>query len=107
MRAAFGSFVRHRAAITVFQNERQYLAQFPRFAYLGKTEQTVQRIYTKVLRDGREGGEFRADLDPKLTYRFVRDAIWVSVRWYQPGGRLTTEQLADEYLRLLFDGIAG
>jgi AcrR family transcriptional regulator len=105
VRAAFGSFTRHRAAITVFQNERQYLAQFPRFAYLVKTEQTVQRIYTKVLRDGRESGEFRADLDPKLTYRFVRDAIWVSVRWYRPGGRLTTDQLADEYLRLLFDGL--
>lgn len=106
VRAAFSSFTRHRAAITVFQNERQYLAQFPRFSYLVKTEQTVQRIYTKVLRDGRETGEFRADLDPKLTYRFVRDAIWVSVRWYRPGGRLATDQLADEYLRLLFDGLA-
>jgi AcrR family transcriptional regulator len=107
VRAAFGSFTKHRAAITVFQNERQYLAQFPRFGYLVKTEQTVQRIYTKVLRDGREVGEFRADLDPKLTYRFVRDAIWVSVRWYRPGGRLSTDQLADEYLKLLFDGISG
>jgi hypothetical protein len=27
------------------------------------------------------------------------------VRWYRPGGRLTTDQLADEYLRLLFDGL--
>ena len=106
VRVCCGTLVPHRAAITVFQNERQYLAQFPRFAYLVKTEQTVQRIYTKVLRDGRESGEFRADLDPKLTYRFVLDAIWVSVRWYRPGGRLTTDQLADEYLRLLFDGLA-
>src|SRR6185437_13581696 len=41
VQAAFGSFDRHRAAITVFQNERQYLLQFPRFAYLSKNEQAV------------------------------------------------------------------
>ena len=29
VQAAFGSFDRHRAAITVFQNERQYLLQLP------------------------------------------------------------------------------
>jgi AcrR family transcriptional regulator len=47
VQAAFGSFDRHRAAITVFQNERQYLLQFPRFSYLAKSEQSVGRIWMR------------------------------------------------------------
>ena len=29
---------------------------------------------------------FRADLDVGLTYRFVRDTVWVAASWYRPGG---------------------
>ena len=28
----------------------------------------------------------RADLDVELAYRFIRDTVWVAVRWYRPGG---------------------
>jgi AcrR family transcriptional regulator len=103
--AAFGSFDRHRAAITVFQNERSYLLQFPRFAYLAKNEQAVSRIWMKVIREGVASGDLRDDLDPKLAHRYVRDAIWVAVRWYRPGGRLSSSQLADQYLTLMLDGM--
>jgi len=105
VRAAFGSFDRHRAAITVFQNERQYLLQFPRFAYLAKNEQAVSRIWMKVIREGISSGELRGDLDPKVAHRYIRDAIWVAVRWYRPGGRLSSSQLADQYLTLMLDGM--
>ncbi len=103
--AAFSSFDPHRAAITVFQNERQYLMDFPRFAYLAKSEQAVGRIWMKVIRDGVASGELRADLDPKLVHRYIRDAIWVAVRWYRPGGRLSSSQLAEHYLSLMLDGL--
>jgi TetR/AcrR family transcriptional regulator, cholesterol catabolism regulator len=103
--AAFGSFDRHRAAITVFQNERQYLLNYPRFGYIAKSEQAVSRLWMKVIRDGIASGELRRDVDAKLAHRFIRDAIWVSVRWYRPGGRLTSDQLADQYLSLMLDGM--
>jgi TetR/AcrR family transcriptional regulator, cholesterol catabolism regulator len=105
VRAAFSSFDRHRAAITVFQNERQYLLNFPRFAYLAKNEQAVSRIWMKVIREGISSGELRRDLDPKLAHRYIRDAIWVAVRWYRPGGRLSSSQLAEQYLTLMLDGM--
>ena len=103
--AAFGSFDRHRAAITVFQNERQYLLNYPRFGYIAKSEQAVSRLWMKVIREGIASGELRSDVDPKLAHRFIRDAIWVSVRWYRPGGRLTSDQLADQYLSFMLDGM--
>jgi AcrR family transcriptional regulator len=103
--AAFSSFDRHRAAITVFQNERQYLLNYPRFGYLAKSEQAVSRLWMKVIREGIASGDLRSDLDAKLAHRFIRDAIWVAVRWYRPGGRMTSSQLADQYLTLMLDGM--
>ena len=36
---------------------------------------------------GRGSGAFRADLDVRLIYRFVRDTVWVAAVWYRPGGQ--------------------
>jgi AcrR family transcriptional regulator len=105
VRAAFRSLGPHRAAITVLQNERNYLGQLPRFAYLSKAENEVQKLWTKVIQDGIASGAFRSDLDPKIVYRFIRDSVWVAVRWFVPSGRLTADQLADQYLTLMMEGL--
>ena len=102
---AFRSLGEHRAAITVLQNERNYLRTLPRFGYLSKADDEVRRIWTTVLRDGIEAGSFRADLDPAVTYRFLRDSVWVAVRWFKQDGRLTPEELADQYLKMILNGI--
>ena len=58
------------------------------------------------LRDrGVDDGEFRPDLDVELVYRFMRDTVWVAVRWYRPGGAMTVEAIADQYLSIVLDGI--
>lgn len=103
--AAFVSLGPHRAAITVIQNERNYLSQFPRFAYLTKAENDVRRIWVKVIEDGIADGVFREDLDPVIAYRFLRDSVWVAVRWFTPSGKFSAEQLADQYLRLVMEGL--
>lgn len=102
---AFRSLGEHRAAITVLQNERNYLRTLPRFGYLSKADDEVRQIWTTVLRDGIGAGVFRADLDPDVTYRFLRDSVWVAVRWFRQDGRLTPEDLADQYLKMILDGI--
>ena len=47
----------------------------------------------------------RDDLDLELTYRFIRDTIWVAVSWYRPGGRRTHTEIARQYLSILLEGI--
>lgn len=105
IRAAFDGIPPHRAAVTVAQNESHYLQQFERFAYLGEGYAQVERLWTAVLRKGVDRGVFKSDIDIKLMYLFMRDAIWVTVRWYQPGGRYSMEQLADSYIELVVEGI--
>ncbi|MBL7494913.1 TetR family transcriptional regulator [Frankia sp. CNm7] len=104
-RAAFAAIAGHRAAVTVFQNERGYLATLPRFAYLRTSEEASQALWLRALSEGIAGGELRADLDPKLTHRFLRDAIWVSVHWYRPDGPLGPDEMAEHFLATVFDGI--
>jgi TetR/AcrR family transcriptional regulator, cholesterol catabolism regulator len=103
---AFGSFDQHRAAITVLQNERYDLAQLPRLAYLNDRETEVERMWSGVIKQGIKKGEFRADADPKIIYRFVRDGVWAAGRWYRTDGRLTPEQLAEQFLMLLLNGLS-
>jgi TetR/AcrR family transcriptional regulator, cholesterol catabolism regulator len=105
VRVSFRSMSEHRAAITVLQNERNHLRDLPRFDYLTEVEAEVRRIWIGVLRDGVAAGEFRADLDPLVTYRFLRDSVWVAVRWFRRDGALSADQLAEHYLALIFDGL--
>lgn len=103
--ASFRSLSEHRAAITVLQNERNYLRTLPRFGYLTKSEEEVRRIWITVLRDGMESGDFRSDLDPVVAYRFLRDSVWVAVRWFRADGELSSDELADRYLMLILHGL--
>jgi TetR/AcrR family transcriptional regulator, cholesterol catabolism regulator len=105
--ASFRSLSEHRAAITVLQNERNYLRTLPRFGYLTKSEEEVRRVWITVLRDGMESGGFRSDLDPVVAYRFLRDSVWVAVRWFRADGPLSADELADRYLTLIFHGLTG
>ncbi len=58
-----------------------------------------------VINEGIAQGYFQADIDVDLVYRFIRDTTWVSVRWYQPGGPLTAEQVGRQYLAVVLGGI--
>ncbi|KAB8187522.1 TetR family transcriptional regulator [Nonomuraea phyllanthi] len=106
VRIGFGTLEPHRAAITVMQNDWNYLRQFERFNYLVKAEDEVEQIWVSQIRAGQAAGLFRPDVDPKLTYRMIRDTMWVAVRWFRPGGRLNTHTLAEHYITVLFDGLA-
>jgi len=63
-------------------------------------------VWIALLEEGVQAGVLRTDLDIELVYRFIRDTVWVAVRWYRPGGPLTHETVADQYLAILLDGIA-
>jgi len=103
--SVFASFAEHRAAIMVWQNERQTLDHRPGLAYLAQAQAEVERLWTEAIRQGIEAGEFREDLDPRLAYRFIRDSVWMAVHWYSPDGPLTSQQLAAHYLAIMLDGI--
>ncbi|WLP89216.1 TetR/AcrR family transcriptional regulator [Gordonia sp. NB41Y] len=103
--ASFESIDADRNAVAIYQDEAKRLASQERFAYLGERNTEFRDLWRTVLTRGVADGEFRSDLDVELVYRFLRDTVWVAVRWYRPGGSLSVDDIAKQYLSVVLDGI--
>lgn len=103
--ASFASIDLRHTAVAIYQNEARQLAGQERFGYIGERNVEFRELWESVLRRGVDDGEFRADLDVELFYRFLRDTVWVAVRWYRPGGSKPVEEIAGQYLSVVLDGI--
>jgi TetR/AcrR family transcriptional regulator, cholesterol catabolism regulator len=106
VRLSFQAIDHHRHEVAIFQNEADYLGSFERFGYLAERHAQSRQVWMTLLTEGVESGALRKDLDIELVYRFIRDTVWVAVRWYRPGGELSHETVADQYLTILLDGIS-
>ncbi|MEE1765494.1 MULTISPECIES: TetR/AcrR family transcriptional regulator [unclassified Streptomyces] len=103
---SFRAIDRHRAAVAIYQNEAKKLVAQDRFQFLDASQRKFEKAWLTTLERGVAAEEFRADLDTRLTYRFVRDTVWVAASWYRPGGRLGPEEIARQYLSMVLEGIA-
>jgi len=94
------------SATLIYQNEMGYIRELPRYEAVKAAAVEVQQTWMSVIEQGRADGSFRDDVDPKVFYRFVRDAVWLSVRWYRKEGPRTVEQLAADCASIFLDGYA-
>lgn len=106
VRTSFESIDKWHAAVAIYQDEAKHLAPLPRFAYLLERNREFRELWQGVLREGLANGSFRAGLDVEIAFRFIRDTVWVAVRWYRPGGSLSIDDIANEYLSIVLDGIS-
>ncbi|MCH9736213.1 MAG: TetR family transcriptional regulator KstR2 [Actinomycetia bacterium] len=103
--ASFEAIENRHAEVVIYQDEAKRLADQERFAYVDERNREQRKMWVDVLKQGISQGYFRPDIDVDLAYRFIRDTTWVSVRWYQPGGPLTAEQVGQQYLAIVLGGI--
>ncbi|WP_269086745.1 TetR/AcrR family transcriptional regulator [Actinosynnema sp. ALI-1.44] len=104
--ASLESIDKQHAAVAIYQNDAKHLATFDRFGYIAERGVEFRKIWVGVLEEGVRAGAFRPDLDVELVYRFIRDTVWVAVHWYRPGGQLSAQDVAEQYLGILLDGIS-
>jgi AcrR family transcriptional regulator len=98
--------IEHRhAQVVIYQDEAKRLSSLPQFQFVETRNREQRRMWVDVLKQGVAEGSFRPDIDVDLVYRFIRDTTWVSVRWYQPGGPLTAEEVGRQYLSIVLGGI--
>ncbi|WP_306322229.1 MULTISPECIES: TetR/AcrR family transcriptional regulator [unclassified Streptomyces] len=103
---SFREIDRHRPAVAIYQREAKALVGQERFDFLAESQRRFEKTWLTTLERGVADGVFRADLDIRLTYRFVRDTVWVAASWYRPGGQHSAEEIARQYLSMVLDGIA-
>jgi AcrR family transcriptional regulator len=74
-------------------------------------EQTVtrQRAYLdywyESFREAVAAGDIRDDLDPSVTVMMLIGALNWAVEWYRADGRLSPEELVEQFTSLVFDGL--
>jgi AcrR family transcriptional regulator len=103
--ASFEAIEHRHAQVVIYQDEAKRLSALPQFDFVEARNKEQRKMWVDVLNQGVVDGCLRPDLDVDLVYRFIRDTTWVSVRWYQPGGPLTAEQVGRHYLAIVLGGI--
>ncbi|WBB99646.1 MULTISPECIES: TetR/AcrR family transcriptional regulator [unclassified Solwaraspora] len=106
IRASLECAASHPHATEIYQNDANYLRGLPRFGYLKGVAKEVESVWLTVIDAGRRDGTLRSDIDPKTFYRLTRDAVWLTVRWFRPGGKYSLNRLINDCTTLFLDGIA-
>lgn len=108
LHTSFGSIEQNRVAIMILQNERPYLAARPEFGYLDPLQRGIDQLWHDTLRRGVDAGEFHADLDIALTYRFIRDVLFTAARWFNSTERSPADvaRRAQAYQSLILCGLS-
>lgn len=96
----------HPHATEIYQNDANYLRGLDRFAYLKNVGREVQNVWLSVIEAGMAEGTFRSDIDAKISYRLIRDATWLSVRWFKPTSKYPLDRFIEECTSIFIDGLA-
>ena len=104
--ASFAAIEHRHAQVVIYQDEAKRLSSLPQFDFVDIRNKEQRKMWLDLLNEGVEQGCFRPDIDVDVVYRFIRDTTWVSVRWYQPGGPLTAEEVGRQYLSIVLGGIS-
>jgi AcrR family transcriptional regulator len=72
---------------------------------LQRRQQSVGRYWNELLRDARDAGAIRADLDLSALRMLILGMLNWTAEWFRPGS-LTARQLADQATLVVLDGIA-
>jgi AcrR family transcriptional regulator len=90
--------------VKVFLNERKHLPTESRHR-IGRHSRAVERIFEDVLRVGRESGEFRADLNPRLTALAILGMVNAVPAWHEKERGADLDRITGEFAALVLDGV--
>jgi hypothetical protein len=66
---------------------------------------SYEKAFREAIAEGVAGGEFRKDVDPKITSIFILSILNAVERWYRPSGPLDRQGLVDGVVSMTLSGI--
>jgi TetR/AcrR family transcriptional regulator, cholesterol catabolism regulator len=100
LRAWLEHIARHRHHMMVFQQERHLIERDPQWRTVRRQRKDFELIVDDVLRRCEQEGAVSFP-DRALALRALLGMVNHSASWLRPRGRLSPEQIADGYLKLL------
>jgi TetR/AcrR family transcriptional regulator, cholesterol catabolism regulator len=99
------AFDRHYPHLFVYLREREAVKR--RFReMIGFSPKEYEHCWQQILREGVDIGEFRADLDIQVaSYGLLGMLNWL-YKWYDPQGRLSVQEVAEQFTALALAGLA-
>jgi AcrR family transcriptional regulator len=94
-------------AVEIYQNEGTLLRSVPRSEHISALAQEVHQFWADVINAGVDALKLRSDVSSRLFHRLIRDAVWLSPRWYRPTAAYPPAKLADDLLAVFLDGFSG
>ena len=94
---------KHPHASEIYQNDVSH-SRSPTYSAIRQASREVQRTWLGVIEAGVVSGDLRDDIEPAVFYRLLRDAVWLSVRWYRPSADYTVDRLADDAATIFLSG---
>jgi TetR/AcrR family transcriptional regulator, cholesterol catabolism regulator len=99
------AFDRHYPQLFVYLRERESVKR--RFReMIGFSPKEYERHWQQILRQGVESGEFRPELDVQVTSYGLLGMLNWAYKWYDPQGRLSVGEVAEQFTSLALGGVA-
>lgn len=96
--------MRYRPYVTVWFQERRHISK-ERLRKLRRPRDEMLHAMAGVIERGIATGDFRRDVDPiAASLGIIGMCAW-TYQWFESGGRLSVEQLADEFAKMTIRGI--
>ena len=95
----------HPHASEIYQNNTTYLRKLSAYRKIRAAARTTKDAWLAVIEGGIAAGEFRSDLPPVVLYGLIRDAVWLSLRWFSPTPEFGIDQLAAAVVSVFLEGI--
>ena len=102
IRVALHGVVQHRDEVTILQNDWHYVGPL---TVIASRQREVEQIWLNVIEQGVVAGAFRSDLGTRMIYRTVMGAIQAVIRWFDPQGERTVDDVIDVQCSIFLDGI--
>lgn len=105
MRAHISPILDRGNYVRVFLTQRQFLPNASR-RRVGKWSRGLEQIFEKVIREGMRSGDFRDDLDPRLSTLAVLGMTNAVASWYGKENA-SIERIGGDYAALVLEGLKG
>lgn len=95
----------HGAASQIYQNNNRYLRSSAQWEQMNTIATQIRQTWFDVLNKGRDEGVLRGDIPPQMSFRMMRDSLWLSVRWFRPTHDFGMEDLIAASTEMFLRGL--